>query len=117
MTASYHAYLTSARQRQQQQREKTRQRWQAASQVAQQAAAILKQEFGVQKVVLFGSALDSERFHADADIDLAVWALPPDTYLQAVARLLDLSDFSIDLVEVEHAKDYIKTAIAAGREL
>lgn len=111
------SYVATARRRQQQRQSRLSQRWQAASNVAVQASQVLKQEFAAKKVVLFGSALRQEDFHEGSDIDLAVWGLPPKLYFQAVARLLDLSDFSIDLVEAEGAKDYLQQAIAEGKEL
>jgi hypothetical protein len=51
------------------------------------------------------------------DIDLAVWGLPEKLYFKAVARLLSLSDFDFDLVEVQYASPEILMAIAQGTEL
>ena len=40
--------------------------------IARQCALVLKEEFGVGKVVFFGSMLDIESIFKDSDIDLAV---------------------------------------------
>ena len=79
-------------------------RYQRAWELAQRAAAILKEQFGVQKVVIFGSALRIKRFHQRSDIDLAIWGLDEKVYYRAVARLLDIEPtISVDLVEAEFA--------------
>lgn len=65
---------------------------------------------------MFGSVL-TQHFHETSDIDLAVWNLPEKVYFKTVARLLSLSDFEIDLVEVQYASPEILEAIAQGKEL
>jgi predicted nucleotidyltransferase len=45
---------------------------------AESAAALLKEQFSVKEVVLFGSLLSPESVHPDSDIDLAIWELPCD---------------------------------------
>jgi predicted nucleotidyltransferase len=71
--------------------------------MAHKAADMLKAEFGAQRVVLFGSVLYPELFHARSDIDLAAWGV--QHYFTAVAHLLDLDpDFSFDLIPAEDAR-------------
>lgn len=91
----------------QQQAQRQRQGWQ----VARQAAQVLKQQFGVQQVWLFGSMLEARRVRSESDIDLAVAGLADDRYLEAVAQLLDLSAFAVDVVQVEHAKPRLREVI------
>lgn len=104
-------YRATARQRQvahdQRQAQRQRQGWQ----VARQAARVLKQQFGVQQVCLFGSMLDVQRVRPESDIDLAVAGLADDRYLEAVAQLLDLSAFAVDVVQMEHAKPRLREII------
>ncbi|MDB9529185.1 nucleotidyltransferase domain-containing protein [Oscillatoria sp. CS-180] len=107
-------YIETARRRQQQQREKLRQRRLHGLRVAQEAATLLREAFGVSHVVVFGSVLDETAFHGQSDLDLAVWNLDPEHYFAAVAQLLALSEFSIDLVPVELASPPIRAAIAQG---
>lgn len=96
-------YQAAARQRQAIAQAQLLQRQQEGLQIAQKAAILLKTQFGAQKVVLFGSLLNVQRMHSSSDIDLAVWGLDPNRYYQAVAALLDLSNFSVDLIEAEIA--------------
>ncbi|MCM1984761.1 nucleotidyltransferase family protein [Lyngbya confervoides] len=104
-------YRATAQRRQtahaQQQVQRQRQGWQ----VARQAARVLKQEFGVQQVWLFGSMLEARRVRLELDIDLAVAGLADDRYLEAVAQLLDLSAFAVDVVQMEHAKPRLREVI------
>lgn len=86
--------------------------------IAKKCANFLQNQYGVTKVVLFGSLLNYEEMNKDSDIDLAVWNLPEKEYFNAVGFLLEISeDFSIDLVEAEKAKSYILDAINQGLEL
>lgn len=80
--------------------------------VAQQAAQVLQEKFSAQKVVLFGSMLNSRHIRSTSDIDLAVWGLPTPRYDSAVAQLLDLdTDFLIDLVQFELAPPSLRQSI------
>jgi predicted nucleotidyltransferase len=117
-------YLATARKRQQQQQAQLAQRRQQGLSLAQVAAQTLRQRFELDRLVLFGSVLDPDTFHAGSDLDIAVWGLPRDDYFRAVACLLDLAatsatsdPFDIDLVEAEFASDYIQAAIAQGIDL
>lgn len=110
-------YIETARKRRQLERERLRQQRQDALQAAQAAADVLRESFGVSRIVVFGSVLDEQAFHTASDIDLAVWELPPEQYLQAVAKLLALSEFSFDLVPAESASAYVQAAIAQGMPL
>ena len=55
--------------------------------------------------------LEARRIRSESDIDLAVEGLADDQYLQAVAELLDLSAFSVDLVQMEHASPRLREVI------
>jgi uncharacterized protein len=111
-------YQTFARRQQEQDQQQLLKRQKLGWAIAQQAAQLLKSEFGANRVVLFGSLVQVERMHLLSDIDLAVWHLDEKRYLQAVAQLLDLSDFSVDLIEAEHAPLKLLNSIeATGVEL
>lgn len=88
---------------------RTRERLMAA---ARQAAALLKQRFGVHRVILFGSLADSEWFSVDSDIDLAVEGLAPGDYWEAW-RLVEsvIKERSVDLVEIELAGEALRQMI------
>ena len=85
--------------------------------IARQAANILKTQFGVTRVVLFGSMLDPKAVTWLSDIDLAVWELTPSDLFKAGAAIERGHDFEIDLVPVEAAKPYVLEAIEQGIDL
>jgi uncharacterized protein len=85
-------------------------------QAARSAAQMLRQKFGVTRVVLFGSMRD-RNIHENSDIDLAVWGLPESDYFKAVGKLQGLGKFQFDLVEPQNASSYIRDAISRGIEL
>ena len=95
-----------------------KQRQKEGLEVAKKCANFLKEKYGVTKVILFGSLLNYEQMTPHSDIDLAVWGLPEKDYFKAVGFLLEIADnFSIDLVEIQHARSYILSAINQGVEL
>ena len=80
--------------------------------IAKQAASILRQEFGAERVVVFGSVVNSENFTFWSDIDLAAWGIAPDDFYAAVAAVTGLSpEFKIDLLEPDTCREPIKDAI------
>jgi len=106
-------YILAAKIREQHRLIAIESRRQRALQAAQQAGTLLKIEFGVEQVILFGSLLN-ETFHDASDIDLAVVGLSEKEYFAAVGCLLALSEFQFDLVEVARASSEIANAIAKG---
>ena len=96
-----------------QMKELQQQGWQAA----RKAATVLKEEFGAQRVVLFGSMLDHEHMTWHSDIDLAVWGIRADDYLRAGAAAEKGHHFSVDLIVAESAPPHILEAIDQGIEL
>ncbi len=94
-----------------------KQRQQEGLAVAHKCAELLKEKYGVTKVVLFGSLLNHEKMTPHSDIDLAVWDLPEKDYFKAVADLDYGHDFEVDLVEIQQAKPHIFKGIEQGLEL
>lgn len=102
--AQFGKYVAAARQRNCDRQQQMRQRQQAGLEQAKRAAALLKQEFGVQEVMLFGSLLTPESVHPESDIDLAVWGLDRDRYCAAIGTLLcTVNGFNVDLIRLETA--------------
>ncbi|MBK9092686.1 MAG: nucleotidyltransferase domain-containing protein [Anaerolineae bacterium] len=112
-------YRATARQREQARRAAVEARRVCALALAQTASQLLKQQFGAQRVVLFGSILTPAFFHERSDIDLAVWGLNERLYLRALGRLLDLDpNFEFDLVEFEVVPPRLQASIQKeGQEL
>jgi len=97
---------------------KMRKRQKVGLEIAKEAAHILKEQFHVTKVALFGSLLGPERMHERSDIDIAVWGLDTDQLLTVWSTLngqIDLrEDFPyIDVIPVETAVSYIRESIEA----
>lgn len=79
---------------------------------AKRLAKILKQDFGAEKVYLFGSLARPDGFHTRSDIDLAVQGLSPRKYYRAVSFLLDeAQDFQVDLIDLEECRETIRLRI------
>lgn len=80
--------------------------------LASRAAVLLRDEFGAERVALFGSVREEGLFFEGSDVDLAVWGLPEEHYLRAVSRLLSLDPgIPVDLVRVEDARPTLRTVI------
>jgi len=82
-----------------QQGQRRRQAWR----VARRAALLLRNEFGANRVVAFGSLARRKAFTDRSDIDLAAWGIPEGRYFAAVAAVTGLSPlFRIDLVDPQN---------------
>jgi len=91
-----------------------RERWQAENQLqavrrerawelARRAAALLKSDYGVERVVVFGSLTHPGRFNAWSDVDLAAWGLTNANWLKAMGAVRWLDEqgkIEINLVDV-----------------
>lgn len=85
---------------------------------AEKAAKILKEKFGAEKVWLFGSLVQDDRFHDRSDIDLAARGIPPEKFYKAFGVITrEVTDFEIDLVDIDDCKEYLKEAIQKEGEL
>ncbi|MCP4421878.1 MAG: nucleotidyltransferase domain-containing protein [Chloroflexi bacterium] len=112
-------YRAGHKKRQKIARKKMDKRFELAWETARLGAELLRSEFQVEKVIVFGSLTNRELFHIRSDIDLAVWGLPDKLYFRASGVLLDLSpEFSVDLVPFVDASDSLrKTIETEGVEL
>lgn len=80
--------------------------------IARRAAYILKEDFGAQRVLVFGSLAHGAWFHDHSDIDLAVEGIAPELFWKAWCALDQLgSDIEINLVPTESAKDALRHEI------
>ena len=112
-------YRATARRRRAKEEQVLAQRQTRAWELARQAAALLKKEFGATQVMLFGSLAHGHWFSRTSDIDLAVWDLQGEDYFIVVAKLQDLSpEFGVDLVMMEMCKPNLhETIIRMGEVL
>ncbi len=73
---------------------------QRAWQTAHRVAAMLYEDFGATQVAVFGSLAGRDWFSKGSDIDIAVWGLSSDAYLDALWETAEFSpEFKIDLVD------------------
>lgn len=112
------AYRAAWRRRRAAAEQAARRRAEHARTVAREAARILREEFGAERVRLFGSLVRGT-FGTRSDIDLAVEGLPERDLLRAQGRLLGLSPgLAIDLVDVRTARPALRRSIESeGGEL
>jgi uncharacterized protein len=83
-----------------------------AWEIARIAAGLLKNEFGAERVVVFGSLAHEDWFTPWSDVDLAAWGIPPSRYFSAVAALIDLStEMDIYLVDPESCSPRLRETI------
>ena len=79
---------------------------------AHRVAALLYEDFGATQVAVFGSLAEQAWFSKWSDIDIAVWGLPGDTYLDAVWETRNFSpEFKIDLVNFHSATGRFRARI------
>lgn len=105
-------YRATLRRRREQERKLLAQRRERAWEVARRAAALLKEEFGAEKVVLFGSLLHPDRFTAWSDIDIAAYGLRPSDTFKAVGAMLGLDgNIEVNLVDVGACKASVLASI------
>lgn len=77
-----------------------------------QAAQLLKSNYGVSRVFLFGSLAHQAWFSSDSDVDLAVEGLRSDGYWRAWRAVEEIiTDREVDLIEIETASGSLKKAI------
>jgi len=83
-----------------------------ALKLAREAARVLREKFGAEKIVLFGTLAHAEWFSPWSDIDLAVWGIKPESFYTAVAFVTGLaSSFKIDLVDIKECRPALRKVI------
>ena len=73
-------------------------------------ADVLVREFGVRRVVLFGSVARGAA-RPDSDIDIALEGLPPGQTFHAMARAAEVAGRNVDLVPMEGARPEVLAII------
>ncbi len=105
-------YRQAALQRQKQEEAELSRRRQLAWQIARQAAQLLRQEFNVSRVVVFGSLARQGSFNRWSDIDIAAWGIAPENTFRAIGAMMDLqAEISVNLVDVNTARPSLLAAI------
>lgn len=80
-------------------------------------AALLRERFGAERVVVFGSLVAEEGrwFGVRSDIDLAAWGIRDADYFAAVGELQSVDgEFEVDLVAMERCPAHLREPIEAN---
>lgn len=94
-------YRTAARRRHAQKKQALAQREQRAWELARRAAALLRAQFGVTRVKVFGSLAHEGYFTPWSDVDIAAWDIRMEDTLRAIGAVMDISsDIQVNLVDV-----------------
>ncbi len=105
-------YKRTARARWQAEQRQLAERRQRAWELARQAAELLRERFGVQRVVVFGSLVHEGRFTRWSDVDVAAWGLTAKNWLKAMAAVHELSDdITVNLVDIATCTPELRAVI------
>jgi predicted nucleotidyltransferase len=83
---------------------------------ARAAAVLLKGEFCAERVVVFGSLANSDRFTPWSDVDLVVSGVEPRRFYDAAGEVLDLGSgfgIRIDVLDLDACPPEFRRAVEA----
>lgn len=78
---------------------------------ARSVARFIAEKYGLERVYLFGSLTDPERFHSDSDIDLAVLGLESSRFLDAWGDVEIMLEHPFDLVRLEKVQESLRDTV------
>lgn len=105
-------YRSTVRRRLEHEQRELAERRERAWDTARKAAALLKDEFGANRVVVFGFLLRPECFSRWSDMDLAAWGIRAEDTFRAVGAVLDLDDeIEVNLVDMGACRPALRTVI------
>lgn len=94
-------YVTTAKRKREQEQDELILREERAWETARRAAILLKEQFGVSRVVVFGSLVHKGCFTRWSDVDIATWGISPEDTFCAMSTVMDAAtDIEINLVDV-----------------
>ena len=80
--------------------------------LAHEAAKLLKNDFGAEKVFVFGSLLHESSFTLWSDLDLSALGIDAKRFYAAVAAVIDLSpSIKIDLIDLDSCRPSLRKII------
>ena len=87
-------------------------RKQRAWDLARQAAQVLRTQYSVDRVVVFGSLVHAEGFTLWSDVDIAAWGIDARDTFRAIGTVMDLSDeIEINLVDIDTCSTSLRALI------
>lgn len=105
-------YRAAARRRQEQEQQELAQREKRAWELAQRAAALLREQFGATRVMVFGSLVHGGCFTPWSDVDIAAWEIRPEDTFRAIGAVMDIdTEIEINLVDVNACRPTLLVSI------
>ena len=105
-------YREGARRRQQEERRALAAREERAWRLARQVAALLRVQFAVERVVVFGSLIHPGWFTPWSDVDIAVWGLRPEDTFRAIGVAMDAdAEIPVNLVDISACRPSLREVI------
>ena len=101
------------------QNKKLNKRYELAWNDTKKIASILKEKYGAEKVIVFGSLLKKNKFHKRSDIDLAVKGIEDHIFYEAYGKIIgEYTDFEVDLIDMKDCKkSLLKVIKEEGKEI
>ena len=97
-------YRATARRRHEKEQQERARREEQAWALARKAAALLREQYGATRVVVFGSLTHAGMFTLWSDVDIAAWGIEPEDTLRALGAVLYLdAGIQVNLVDVNTA--------------
>ena len=110
-------FRAAARKRYRAEQEALVKREQAARGLAVRAATTLREQFGVERIALFGSLVHPGCFTRWSDVDVAAWGIRAEDTLRAMEVVADLSaEIAVNLVDVAACRASLRRVIEAEGE-
>jgi len=105
-------YRAAARRRGEQEQRELAQREKRAWAVARRAAALLRDQFEAEQVVVFGSLIHGGCFTPWSDVDIAAWGIRPQDTFRAIGMVMDMdTEIELNLVDVGTCSTSLLTTI------
>ncbi len=105
-------YRATVQRRRQQERPELMRRQEKAWQLARQAAQLLREQFKVSRIVVFGSLTHEGSFTRWSDVDIAAWGIAPEDTFRAIGAVMDIgTEIPVNLVDINTARPSLLAAI------
>ncbi len=107
-------YRHTAILREQQLRHRSAERRERALMLARRAANMLREQFGAERIVVFGSLVHEGCFTPWSDVDIAAWGLRPEDTFRALGAVQDLdADIELNLIDINACSTSLLAVIEA----
>ena len=113
------AYRAGAHSRYEQARQELALREKRAWESARRAAMLLREQYDVARVVVFGSLVHPGCFTPWSDVDIAAWGIRPQDTFRAIGAVMGIDgEIEVNLVDVQTCSpSLLKTVEREGQEI